>query len=44
VQLRFADAQYATGKIVTLAAVTVTIALIIGGIVLERRRPLPAAA
>ena len=44
VRLRFADADYATGKVVTLAAIVVALVLLIGGVVMERRRPAVVAA
>jgi hypothetical protein len=38
VQLSFSDQVYARGKIVTIAGLLITLALIAGGIVVERRR------
>ena len=44
VELRFVDPSYGTGKIVTLAAILVSIALVIVGVVLDRRRPVVVPA
>lgn len=44
VELRFEDPSYATGKMVTLLAILVSIALVAAGIVIERRRPVTASA
>jgi hypothetical protein len=44
VELHFADAAYKTGKTVTLLAVAVAIALLIAGVVVQRRPPQAAAA
>jgi hypothetical protein len=44
VALRFQDPSYATGKLVTLLAILASVALVAVGIVVERRRPVPAAA
>lgn len=44
VELRFVDPNYGTGKLVTLAAVLISIALVVVGVVLERRRPVAVPA
>ena len=38
IELSFADPVYARGKIITVIALVVTLALIGGGVVMERRR------
>ena len=44
VELRFVDPSYGTGKIVTLAAILVSIAIVILGVMLDRRRPVVVPA
>jgi hypothetical protein len=41
VQLRFVDAAYQRGKVITLIAIVAALLLLVGGVVLERRRPGP---
>jgi hypothetical protein len=38
VELSFADPNYARGKVITVIALVLTLALIGGGVLLERRR------
>jgi hypothetical protein len=38
VELSFADSSYARGKVITVIALMLTLALIAGGILMERRR------
>ena len=44
IALRFQDPSYATGKLVTLAAIFVSLALVALGVAVDRRRPVAAAA
>ena len=43
VQLRFVDRAYETGKTITLIAIALTLIATIGGLVVDRRRPVTAA-
>ena len=44
IELRFRDPSYDTGKVVTLAAILASLALVVAGALMERRRPIVAAA
>jgi hypothetical protein len=44
IQLRFVDAAYQRGKVVTLVALLIAALMTIGGVVMERRRPGPISA
>jgi uncharacterized membrane protein YfhO len=39
IQLRFEDAQYQTGKIVTIVAMALALAAVVAGVLIDRRRP-----
>lgn len=43
IELRFQDPSYATGKLVTLAAILLSVVLVATGTVVERRRPVAVA-
>jgi hypothetical protein len=44
IELRFRDTAYAKGKTITLVAIALALVALIGGVVLDRRQPVPSAA
>ena len=44
VQLKFTDAAYEKGKILTLVCITAALVLLVAGVVADRRRPTPVVA